>query len=94
MENKGVLLVETKLKPMKMIKLLLMLKMMELMKTKLDREIKAIMFLVKLMVLVQALELWMMVNRIDSLAYDQMNHHEFCVARFQNLDEQTEVVQN
>ena len=80
--------------------------MMELMNTKLDKEIKPMMFPVKPIVLVQALELWMilllqwhlferlMINRMDGLAYDQRNHHELFVARFQNLDEQIEDVQN
>jgi len=36
----------------------------------------------------------LMINRMDSMAYDQRNHYEFCAARFQNLDEQIEVVQN
>jgi len=31
---------------------------------------------------------------MDSFAYDQRNHHEFCMARIQNLDEHIEVVQN
>jgi len=35
-----------------------------------------------------------MINRMDGLAYDQRNHHELFVARFQNLDEQIEDVQN
>jgi len=62
MENKGVLLVKTKLKMINMIMLLLMLEMMELMNTKLYREIKAMRLLVKPMVLVQELELWMIVS--------------------------------
>jgi len=36
----------------------------------------------------------LMVNRLDNFAHDQRAHHEFCVARFQSLDEQIEVVQN
>jgi len=36
----------------------------------------------------------LMINRLDIMAYDQRNHHEFCFARFHNLDEQIEVVQN
>ena len=33
-------------------------------------------------------------NHMDSFAYDQRNHHEFCMARLQNLDEQIEAIQN
>jgi len=36
----------------------------------------------------------LVVNRLDNFVNDQRTHHEFCVARFQNLDEQIEVVQN
>ena len=36
----------------------------------------------------------LVINHMDSFTYDQRNHHEFCMARFQNLDEQIEVVQN
>jgi len=31
---------------------------------------------------------------MDNFADEQRNHHEFCVARFQNLDEKIEAVQN
>jgi len=34
----------------------------------------------------------LMINPMDSLAYGQRNHHEFCMARLQNLDEQIEAV--
>ena len=40
----------------------IMLKMVEMMDIKLDKEIKAIMVLMKLLVLVQALETWMNVS--------------------------------
>jgi len=36
----------------------------------------------------------LMITHMDNLAHDERNHHEFCVAKFQNLDEQIEVVQN
>jgi len=36
----------------------------------------------------------LMISRMDIFAYDQKNHPEFCMARFQNLDEQIEAVQN
>jgi len=35
----------------------------------------------------------LVVNRLDNFAHDQRTHHEFCMARFQSLDEQIEVVQ-
>ena len=36
----------------------------------------------------------LMASRMHSFADEQRSHHEFCVARFQNMDEQIEVVQN
>jgi len=36
----------------------------------------------------------LMLRRMDNFADDQRSHHEFCVARFQNLGEHIEVVQN
>jgi len=36
----------------------------------------------------------LVLNRLDNFAHDQRTHHEFCVARFQSLDEHIEVVQN
>jgi len=36
----------------------------------------------------------LLLGRMDNFVEDQRSHHEFCVARFQNLDEQVEVVQN
>jgi len=36
----------------------------------------------------------LMLSRMDSFADDQRSHHEFCMERFKNLDEQIEVVQN
>jgi len=36
----------------------------------------------------------LMLRRMDNFADEQRSHHEFCVARFQNLDEQIEAVQN
>jgi len=35
-----------------------------------------------------------MINRLDNMTYDQINHYEFCAAKFQNLDEHIEVVHN
>jgi len=32
-------------------------------------------------------------NRLVNMASDQRNHYDFCVARFQHLDEKIEVVQ-
>ena len=36
----------------------------------------------------------LMLRRMDDFADEQMSHHESSVARFQNLDEQIEAVQN
>jgi len=36
----------------------------------------------------------LMIRRMYNFVDKQRSHHEFCVARFQNLDEQIEVVQN
>jgi len=36
----------------------------------------------------------LMTSHMDNFAYDQRNHHEFYMARFQNLDEQIEAIQN
>jgi len=36
----------------------------------------------------------LMLSRMDNFADEQRSHHELCVARFQNLEEQIEVVQN
>jgi len=36
----------------------------------------------------------LMLSRMDNFADEQGSQHEFCVARFQYLDEQIEVVQN
>ena len=36
----------------------------------------------------------LMLSRMDNFANDQRSHHELCMERFQNLDEQIEVVQN
>jgi len=34
----------------------------------------------------------LVVNRLDNFAHDQRAHHEFCVAKFQSLDEQIKAV--
>jgi len=36
----------------------------------------------------------LVVNRLDKFEHDQRTHHEFCVAKFQSLNEKIEVVQN
>jgi len=36
----------------------------------------------------------LVMNRLDNFAHEQKAHHEFCVAKFQSLDEQIEDVQN
>jgi len=36
----------------------------------------------------------LVLRRMDDLADVQRSHHEFCVARFQGIDEEIEVVQN
>jgi len=36
----------------------------------------------------------LMLSRMNSFVDEQRSHHEFCVSRFQDLDEQIEVVQN
>ena len=36
----------------------------------------------------------LVVHRLDNFANDRRAHHEFCVERFQSLDEKIEVVQN
>jgi len=34
------------------------------------------------------------IDNLDYLTMEQRNHHEFCIARFQHMDSQIEVVQN
>jgi len=36
----------------------------------------------------------LVVNKLDNFAHEQRAHHEFCVAKFQSLDEHIEAVQN
>jgi len=36
----------------------------------------------------------LMMRRMNNFADEKRSHHEFCVARFQNLDKHIEVVQN
>ena len=36
----------------------------------------------------------LMVSRMNNFADEQRSHHELCVARFQNLDELIESIQN
>jgi len=35
----------------------------------------------------------LVIGKLDNLTLQQMNHHEFCTARFQHMDLQIEAVQ-
>jgi len=36
----------------------------------------------------------LMLSRMDNFADEQRSHHEFCIGRFQNLDEKIEAIHN
>jgi len=36
----------------------------------------------------------LVLSRMDNLVDEQRSHHEFCVACFQSIDEEIEIVQN